>query len=179
MFITSKLWCSFYSKDDVLRGCRETLTSLQLDCLDLYLIHWPVVFKEGVTNFRVSDDVKLGYIPERIAECWEAMEELVAKGLVKAIGISNFSIIKMEQLLKTAKIVPAVNQIECHPYFQQLNLVEYCKSKGIVVGAHSSLGRPGIPDSYTAGVPAVIDDPVVIKIAAKHSATPAQVDHQL
>ena len=112
-----------------------------------------------MTNFRVSDDVKLGYIPERIAECWEAMEELVAKGLVKAIGISNFSITKMEQLLKTAKIVPAVNQIECHPYFQQLKLVEYCKSKGIVVGAHSSLGRPGIPDSYTAGVPAVIEDP--------------------
>ena len=175
LFITSKLWCSFHSKDLVLRGCRETLSNLQLDCLDLYLIHWPITFKEGANDLNAPDDAKLGYSAERMAEVWEAMEELVDKGFVKAIGISNFSITKTERLLKTAKMVPAVNQIEWHPYLQQPKLVEYCKSKGIVVEAYSPLGRPGNPN--VVDMPAVINDPVVARIAAKHSATPAQVNH--
>lgn len=173
MFITSKLWCSFLAKDLVLRGCQESLSNLQLEYLDLYLIHWPIAFKEGAADLSVLDDVKLGYSAEEVAECWEAMEDLVARGLVKAIGISNFSITKTERLLKTANIIPAVNQIECHPYLQQPKLVEYCKSKGIVVEAYSPLGRPGNPN--IVDVPAVIEDPVVVRIAAKHSATPAQV----
>ena len=175
LFMTSKLWGSFHSKDLVLRGCRETLSNLQLDCLDLFLIHWPITFKEGANDLNAPDDAKLGYSAERMAEVWEAMEELVDKGFVKAIGISNFSITKTERLLKTAKIIPAVNQIEWHAYLQQPKLVEYCKSKGIVVEAYSPLGRPGNPD--VADMPAVINDPVVTRIAAKHSVTPAQVNH--
>ena len=72
----------------------------------------------------------MGYDPDRVAKCWELMEECVHSGLVKSIGISNFSITKTERLLKTAKIVPAVNQVECHPYFQQQKLMEYCSRKG-------------------------------------------------
>ena len=72
----------------------------------------------------------MGYDPDCVARCWTGMEECVQRGLVKSIGISNFSITKTERLLKTAKIVPAVNQVECHPYFQQQKLKDYCDSKG-------------------------------------------------
>ena len=172
MFITSKLWNAFHDDKDVLRGCQETLTNLQLDYLDLYLIHWPISIKSGYNFLYCDDEAKLGYSPKRIAKCWKVMESLVDRGLVKAIGVSNFSITKIERLLQTADIVPAVNQVECHPYFQQPKLVRYCNSKGIVVEAYASLGRPSHPDK---SMPIVLEDPVIAKIAAKHSATASQV----
>ena len=137
MFVTSKLWGSFHARDDVLKGCLQSLADLQLNYLDLY---WPVTVKTGYNNLMTPDDAKLGYCAERIAACWKGMEDLVASGLVKAIGVANFSITKMECLLKTANIVPAVNQVECHPYLQQPKLVQYCKCKGIIV---TSLWRSG------------------------------------
>ena len=111
MFISSKLWSSFHGKDDVLKACRESIRNLNVEYLDLYLVHWPITIKSGHNDPHCSDDVKLGYSAERIAECWRAMEDLVDRGLVKAIGISNFSITKIERLLKTARIIPAVNQV--------------------------------------------------------------------
>ena len=109
---------------------------------------------------------------EFLTKCWKVLESIVDRGLVKAIGVSNFSITKIERLLQTADIVPAVNQVECHPYFQQPKLVRYCNSKGIVVEAYASLGRPSHPDK---SMPVVLEDPVIAKIAAKHSATASQV----
>ena len=99
------------------------------------------------------------------------MEDLVEKGLVKAIGTSNISITKMERLLQTARIIPAVNQVECHAYLQQEKLVQYCRSKGIAVVAYRSLGipNPGME------MPILLEDPVVCHIAQKHFVTPAQV----
>ena len=121
------------------------------------------------------------------------MEEALSKGLTKAIGISNFSITKTEALLKTAKVVPAVNQVECHPYFQQKKLREYCDSKGwyititssdplpfklikkgIVVEAFAPLGSPA-RWGIQATDPVVMDDPVIKEIGAKKGATAAQV----
>ena len=122
------------------------------------------------------------------------MEELVTKGLVKAIGISNFSITKTEDILKTAKIVPAVNQVECNPYFQQKKLKEYCDKKGnpvpfylvringfstvtiigIVFEAYAPIGSPG-RFFKLEGEPDVMEDPVIKDIAKKLNATPAQV----
>ena len=94
------------------------------------------------------------------------------KGSREDVGISNFSVVKTERLLKTARILPAVNQVECHPYFQQRELVQYCRSKGIVVESYASLGRPTSPEK---SIPIVLQDPVVAKIAIKHRGTPAQV----
>ena len=130
------------------------LKNLHLEYLDLYLIHSPVQLRKGSNILKLVDEDKLGYNPSVIAQCWEVrdivcymyvcectygntmhthtqgMEELISKGLVKAIGISNFTITKTEHLLQTAKIVPAVNQVECHPYLQQPKLKEYLDSKG-------------------------------------------------
>lgn len=120
------------------------------------------------------------------------MEECLNKDLVKAIGISNFTITKTEGLLKTAKTVPAVNQVECHPYFQQQKLKEYCESKGelrkcllvfvvdlctflgICLEAYSPLGCPARPSKEDSD-PVVLEDPVIKEIAEKHSVSPAQV----
>ena len=125
----------------------------------------------------------------------QGMEEVVAKGLSRGIGISNFTITKTERLLQTAKIVPAVNQVECHPYFQQPKLKQYCDGKGlfalillqivrlyistyphagIVLEAFGPLGAPARPAIADAD-PVVMEDPVIKQIAEKHNATPAQV----
>ena len=118
------------------------------------------------------------------------MEEVAAKGLSKAIGLSNVSITKTEKLLETAKIVPAVNQVECQPYLQQQKLKEYCDSKGTVISvlfctqqiiaagiileAYSPLGNPG--SIYRKeGAPNILEDPVIKEVAEKHNATVAQV----
>ncbi|CAI8048802.1 Aldo-keto reductase family 1 member B10, partial [Geodia barretti] len=171
LFISSKLWSSFHAKDDVIKACQESISNLKVDYLDLYILHWPITIASGHNNLFCSDDVKLGYNRERIAECWRAMEDLVEKGLVKAIGTSNISITKMERLLQTARIIPAVNQVECHAYLQQEKLVQYGRSKGIAVAAYRSLGipNPGME------MPVLLEDPVVCHIAQKHFVTPAQV----
>lgn len=175
LFVSSKLWSSFHAKHDVLRACKESISNLKVNYLDLYLLHWPITIKSGHNDLFCSDDVKLGYNPDRIAECWRAMEDLVDKGLVKSIGVANFSITKIERLLQTAKIIPAVNQVECHAYLQQEKLVQYCKSKGIVVAAYRSLGIP----NPGMDMPVLLDDLIVCQIAMKHSITPAQVINHL
>ncbi|CAI8019896.1 Aldo-keto reductase family 1 member B10 [Geodia barretti] len=103
---------------------------LQLDYFHLFLVHSHIRISHTVTDLtNIAEDDKLGYDESRVAGIWEGMEEAMSKGLTRAIGISNFTITKTESLLKTAKIVPAVNQVECHPYFQQKKLREYCDTK--------------------------------------------------
>ena len=137
-----------HAPEDVEPAYRLTLKNLQLEYLDLYLVHNPFAFRKAAEK-EWDDANKLGYDELRMSHTWQvrfaviflrdnytcpqAMEGLVEKGLVKAIGISNFTITKVENLLKTAKIVPAVNQVECHPYFQQPKLKAYCDSKGVCV----------------------------------------------
>ena len=119
VFITSKLWNDRRKANDVRDGCLQSLQDLNLSHLDLYLIHWPVVWKRG-TLMQPDNSAS-------IAECWRAMEQLVEDGLVKAIGVSNFTEKELRELLKTAKIKPAVNQIEVHPRLPQDELVAYCQ----------------------------------------------------
>uniref|UniRef100_A0A1X7VUX6 NADP-dependent oxidoreductase domain-containing protein n=1 Tax=Amphimedon queenslandica TaxID=400682 RepID=A0A1X7VUX6_AMPQE len=174
LYITSKLSCFLMSnKEDVTESLTDTLTKLQLDYLDLYLIHCPFAAKKGTPFMKLQEGI-IGYFPDMIASVWETMEGFVAKGLTKAIGISNFSITKTENLLKTAKIVPAVNQVECHAYLQQTKLQQYCKSKGIAFEAYSPLGSPA-RFNVQPGDPVVMEDPAVKEIASKHGASPAQV----
>jgi len=139
LFITSKLWNSDHEPDRVEVAVRKSLRDLQLDYLDLYLIHWPIAFKtkHEMAN-DVSDLVSLDEIPLHVT--WQAMERLQLKGLTKHIGVSNFNIPKLKLLIDRAVVLPEVNQVELHPYFQQHELVQFCKLNGILVTAFSPLG---------------------------------------
>ncbi|XP_020622195.1 alcohol dehydrogenase [NADP(+)]-like isoform X2 [Orbicella faveolata] len=175
VFVTSKLWCNSHDPEDVLPACQTTLKNLQLSYLDLYLIHIPTSFKKDALFPRSIAEGTLGYSPDRIAKTWQAMEQLLDKGLCKAIGISNFTVKKTKALLETAKIVPACNQVELHPYLPQPELLKFCASKGIVVTAYSPLGSPDRPGANADSDPVVLNNPVLQKIADKHNTTIALV----
>jgi len=178
IFVTSKLWCNCHAPEDVLPACQETLKNLQLDYLDLYLVHFPLAFKKDSPYPRCIADGVIGYSPEGIANTWKAMEKLVDMGLCKAIGISNFTIKKTQALLETAKIPPACNQVELHPYLPQEQLITFSKSKGIIVTAYSPLGSADRPESFypnKATEPILLENPVLKTIAEKHNTSTALV----
>ncbi|KAF9971630.1 hypothetical protein BGZ73_005403 [Actinomortierella ambigua] len=140
VFITTKLWNTKHRAQDVRPALETSLKNLGLDYIDLYLIHWPCAFQAGDDAFPKGPDGKPILEDTDFVETWKAMEELLDTGKVKAIGVSNFSKKNLERLLKTAKVVPAVNQVEIHPELPQWELLEYCKSKGIHMTAYSPLG---------------------------------------
>jgi len=144
LFVTSKVWNSDQGYQSTLDAFDLSLKKLGLEYLDLYLIHWPVKSK--------------------YKETWKALEQLYRSGKVRAIGVSNFHVHHLEDLLAEAEIVPAVDQIELHPYLAQPELREYARSKGIQLEAWSPLAQ-GL----------VLKDPVIESLAAKHGKTPAQI----
>eukprot|EP00929_Paragymnodinium_shiwhaense_P092209 TRINITY_DN5208_c0_g1_i2.p1 TRINITY_DN5208_c0_g1~~TRINITY_DN5208_c0_g1_i2.p1 ORF type:complete len:324 (-),score=96.03 TRINITY_DN5208_c0_g1_i2:196-1167(-) len=171
-FVTGKLWNSFHHAADAEAHCKDTLQKLGLDYLDLYLMHWPVCLKKGAPLPPGPDDFE--DIP--LEETWKAMEALVEKGLVKAIGVSNFSIKKMQTILNMATVKPAVNQVEGHPYLQQPQLKEFCDAQGIVITAYSPLGSPERPARVKdLSDPVLMEDPTLVEIAKKEDRTPAEV----
>ncbi|KAG4157080.1 hypothetical protein ERO13_D02G039550v2 [Gossypium hirsutum] len=148
LFITSKLWCSDAHRDLVLPALHKTLKNLKLEYVDLYLIHWPLSLKPGKHDFPFK---KEDMVPMDIKSVWEAMEECHDIGLTKSIGVSNFSCKKLETLLSSARIPPAVNQVEMSPMWQQKKLRKFCEEKGIVVEAYSPLGAKGAEIAQAKG----------------------------
>ncbi len=169
VFITSKLWNTAHARDAVRPACEATLKELGLDYLDLYLVHWGMATSDAHWAIDKNGILALQPIPYR--ETWEAMEELIESGLVKAIGVANLSVAQLIDLLSYAKVKPAMNQIELHPYFQQPRLVEFCQYRDIAVTAYSPLGRPGAAEM--AGK--LVEDETIMKLASAHKKTPAQI----
>ncbi|KAK3138593.1 hypothetical protein QOZ80_5AG0370880 [Eleusine coracana subsp. coracana] len=166
MFITSKLWAANHAPEDVLEGIDNSLKDLQLDFLDLYLIHGPIRIKKGTTMSPEN------LIRTDIPATWGAMEKLYDSGKARAIGVSNFTCKKLEDLFAVARVPPAVNQVECHPVWQQDKLRKLCQLKGVHLSAFSPLGSPGSPG---LNGPSVLSNPVVVSVAEKLQKTSAQV----
>ena len=177
LFIGTKLWCTGHSRVGVASEFQRSLQKLQLEYVDLYLIHAPWTFKPGSPPFKQLNPENIqGWNAVTFQETWQAMEYLYDQGLAKAIGVSNFTVKKLEELLQYARIIPAVNQVESHPYLQQSHLFEYCQSKGIIFSAFSPLGSPKRgPNNRRDDDPVLLDDPVVCDIARQHKLFPAQV----
>ncbi|KAJ0987302.1 hypothetical protein J5N97_005658 [Dioscorea zingiberensis] len=168
LFITSKVWCNECHPHLVLPALKRSLRALQLEYLDLYLIHLPISSKpEGSLYPIYCEDL----LPLDLKPLWEVMEECQKLGLVKAIGVSNFSCKLIEELLLTAKIPPAVNQVEMHPVWQQKELREFCAKKGIHVTAYSPIGGQAGENSRNM----VLECDVLKEIAKVRGKTVAQV----
>ena len=144
LFITTKVWNSEQGYENTLKAFDDSMERLGLDYLDLYLVHWPVKGK---------------YL-----DTWRALEELYRKGRVKAIGVSNFKIHHLKDLLSHAAEKPVINQVELHPLLSQVELRDFCQQNDIKVEAWSPLSRGRF-----------LDEPILGKIAAQHGKTPAQV----
>ena len=168
VFITSKLWDTEHARADVRSACEATLKALQLDYLDLYLIHWGIAEPKAGHTYDTNGHLVTLNVP--IQETWEAMEELASLGLVKAIGVANFTAPLLLDLFSYAKVKPAVNQIELHPYLQQSRLVDFCQRLDMIVTAYSPLARPGYEEMSAR----LVDEELVRKIADAYNKTPAQ-----
>ena len=168
LWITSKLWNDCHEPEHVRPALIRTLEDLQLDFLDLYLIHWPVSHHHGIAVAQQASE-QIARNDLSLADTWQAMEALVDEGLVGAIGVSNFSELKLSALMQDARILPSVNQVERHPYLQQPSLLSFCHQHKIVLTAYSPLGSGG------HGSTNLLHDPVIQAIGADHDCSPAQV----
>lgn len=174
-----KLWNHFHHKDNVRPAFNVTYENFGLEYIDLYLIHFPLATEavDPRSKFSFLPDNKLKLERSPLHETWKELEKLVDEGLVRNIGISNFNVQSVLDLLTYARIRPAVLEIELHPYLQQPRLVEWVRAQDIQVIAYASFGNAvfdTVP-SGTAHLPNLLAHPVLKKIAAKHGRNTGQI----
>jgi len=185
LFVTSKLWNTFHHPEHVRAAFDRTKNDLGLSYLDLYLVHFPISLKYVEFSERyppgwkyAESDEGCSWDPVPIYKTWNEMESLVNEGLVKDIGVSNFSGSLMMDLLGSCNIPPAVNQIEIHPYLPQLEYVKWLQEKGIQVTAYSSFGSISYLEvfaQFSRDVPSLLENDVIKSIGNTHSKSTAQI----
>ncbi len=177
LWVTSKLWNDKHGERDVIPSCEKSLRDLQLDSLDLYLVHWPFPnFHPPGCDVTSRSGAAKPYVHESYMKTWRQMEKLVERGLVRHIGTSNMTVPKLELLLRDAAIPPAANEMELHPHFQQPEVLRYVTGHGIVPIGYSPLGSPGRPERDRTPEDTVdVEDPVIVAIARRRGVHSAAV----
>ncbi len=175
LWITSKLWNDKHAEGDVVPSCQQSLRDLQLDYLDLYLVHWPFPnYHAPGVDVTARDPHAQPYIHENFLKTWRQMERLTDEGLARHIGVSNMTIPKLSLLLRDARIKPAASEMELHPHFQQTDLFTFTRDNGVLPIGYSPLGSPSRPErDRTPDDTVDMEDPVVLEIAHRRGITPA------
>jgi diketogulonate reductase-like aldo/keto reductase len=168
VFIATKLWNNNHRPERVKPAFEASLKRLQLDYVDLYLIHTPFAFQPGDEQDPRDESGKVIYDDGvTLLDTWGALESLVDEGRCKAIGLSDVNVEKAKEIFESARIKPAVVHVESHPYLPEWELLEFCNKNGIVLQAFAALGH--------STEPKLLDDPVITSIAKRVNKTPAQV----
>jgi len=160
-FVTTKLPNGAH--DSVREAFERSLATLNIEYIDLYLVHWPQAVRSG-SALQPNE-------APTVTDTWAAMEKLVDTGKVKSIGVSNFSVKTLESVLHDAKVVPAVNQVEIHAFLPQVELRKYCEAKGIHVTAYSPFGQPG----SSTTIPSLLKNDTITRLAEQYNATTGQI----
>jgi diketogulonate reductase-like aldo/keto reductase len=168
VFLATKLWNSNHRPERVKPAFEASLDRLQVDYIDLYLIHTPFAFQPGDEQDPRDENGKVIYDDGvTLLDTWRALERLVDEGRCKAIGLSDVNVEKAKEIVEAARIKPAVVHVESHPYLPEWELLKFCKQNGIVLQAFAALGH--------SSEPRLLDDPVITSIAKRVNKTPAQV----
>ena len=168
VFVTTKLWNTNHRPERVKPAFEASCRRLQIDYVDSYMIHTPFAFQPGDEQDPRDERGEVIYDSGvTLLETWQALERLVDEGKCKSIGLSDITLEMLREIFAAARIKPAAVQVECHPYFPQWDLLDFCREHGIVVQAGAPLGH-GLD-------PKVLDDPVITAIAERVRKTPAQV----
>ncbi|XP_075826391.1 aldo-keto reductase family 1 member C1-like [Microtus pennsylvanicus] len=177
IFLATKLWSTFHRPELVQLCLEKSLKKFQLDYIDLYLIHYPISIKPSEEIFTKDENGEILFETVDLCATWEAMEKCKDAGLVKSIGVSNFNRRQLEMILNKPglKYKPVCNQVECHPYLNQSKLLDFCKSKDIVLVAYAALGSQRPKPWVDQNAPFLLNDPVLCTMAKKHNRSPAQI----
>lgn len=175
LWISSKLWNDAHQPEDVRPALLRSLADLRQDYLDAFLIHWPIHNRPGVRVARSAAEL---LPPEALplTSTWQALEACVDAGLVRCLGVCNFSLPRLAALWAESRIKPGVVQVECHPFLPQDALLAFCRDRGIRLEAACPLGSGDRPKALKQpGEPVLLTQKTVVNLARKHHASPAQI----
>ncbi|MDC7245937.1 MAG: aldo/keto reductase [Sphaerochaetaceae bacterium] len=177
LWITGKLWNDAHESEAAKRSFRKSLKDLQIDYLDLYLIHWPFPnYHPPKCSVDSRSPNAKPFDHQRFMNTWRTLESFVDDGLARHIGTSNMTIPKLTGVLEDVRIPVSVNEMELHPHFQQPELVKFCKEHDIAVVGYSPLGSPHRPERDRTPEDTVdMEDPVIVEIAKAHNVHPASI----